>query len=114
MKKKFLLSTTIFAIIFSTQILSAQSIKPAPPPTGFQNKYETVNGIKIHYVIGGKGEPLLLIHGFGQNWFMWDRLMPELSKHFTIVAPDLLGVGESGKPKNGYEKKQWRPTCTGL
>lgn len=39
---------------------------------------------EIHYVIGGKSEPLLLVHGFGQNWFMWNRLLPDLSKHFTI------------------------------
>lgn len=83
----------------------AQTINPATPPKGFVHKYATVNGIKIHYVTGGKGEPLLLIHGFGQNWFMWNRIMPELSRHFTIIAPDLPGVGESGKPKDGYDKK---------
>jgi pimeloyl-ACP methyl ester carboxylesterase len=94
----------IIALLCCVQAI-AQSIKPAPPPPGFVNKYETVNGIRIHYVTGGKGAPLLLIHGFGQNWFMWNRLMPELSKHFTIVAPDLPGVGESSKPKDGYDKK---------
>jgi pimeloyl-ACP methyl ester carboxylesterase len=46
-----------------------------------------------------------LIHGFGQNWFMWNRLLPELSKHFTVIAPDLRGSGESGKPDSGYDKK---------
>ncbi len=105
MKKKCLLSTAIMVIFLSFQNASAQTIKPAVPPAGFVNKYATVNGIKIHYVMGGKGEPLLLIHGFGQNWFMWNRIMPELSKHFTIIAPDLPGVGESGKPKDGYDKK---------
>jgi pimeloyl-ACP methyl ester carboxylesterase len=64
-----------------------------------------VNGINIHYVIGGTGEPLVLIHGFGQNWYMWNRLLPELSKHFTVITPDLRGVGESGKPTGGYDKK---------
>ena len=83
----------------------AQSTKPASPPPGFEHKYANVNGVKIHYVTGGKGEPLLLVHGFGQNWFMWNRLMPELSKHFTIIAPDLRGVGESEKPPGGYDKK---------
>jgi pimeloyl-ACP methyl ester carboxylesterase len=82
-----------------------QSVKPASPPAGFKNSYATVNGVRIHYVIGGKGQPLLLVHGFGQNWYMWNRLLPELSKHFTIIAPDLRGVGESGKPASGYDKK---------
>lgn len=80
-------------------------IKPADPPANFKHETATVNGVKIHYVIGGKGDPLLLVHGFGQNWFMWNRLLPELSKHFTVIAPDLRGVGESDKPDGGYDKK---------
>src|SRR5882757_6396657 len=79
--------------------------EPASPPANFKSQMAEVNGIKIHYVIGGTGEPLVLVHGFGQNWYMWNRLLPELSKHFTVIAPDLRGVGESGKPKDGYSKK---------
>src|SRR5262249_16020860 len=77
---------------------AAQSPKPALPPSNFKSEMANVNGVNIHYVIGGQGEPLVLIHGFGQNWFMWNRILPELSKHFTIIAPDLRGVGESDKP----------------
>jgi alpha-beta hydrolase superfamily lysophospholipase len=84
---------------------TAKIPKPASPPKGFKHQYAMVNGVKIHYVIGGKGEPLLLVHGFGQNWYMWNLLLCELSKHFTVIAPDLRGVGESGKPAGGYDKK---------
>jgi pimeloyl-ACP methyl ester carboxylesterase len=90
------------------------SHEPAAPAAGFTHKYETVNGIKIHYVIGGTGEPLLLIHGFGQNWYMWNRILPELSKHFTVIAPDLPGLGESGKPDSGYDKKTMAASIHGL
>ncbi|WP_337966077.1 alpha/beta hydrolase [uncultured Flavobacterium sp.] len=79
--------------------------KPADPPANFKHETALVNGVKIHYVIGGKGDPLVLVHGFGQNWYMWNRLLPELSKHFTVIAPDLRGVGESDKPEGGYDKK---------
>lgn len=79
--------------------------KPAAPPPNFKHQTAIVNGINIHYVIGGEGEPLVLLHGFGQNWYMWNRLLPELSKHFTVIAPDLRGVGESDKPDSGYTKK---------
>jgi len=79
--------------------------EPANPPANFKHAYAEVNGVKIHYVIGGKGDPLVLVHGFGQNWYMWNRLLPELSKHFTVIAPDLRGVGESDKPEGGYDKK---------
>ena len=84
---------------------TVSSVLPANPPANFKHQTATVNGVNIHYVIGGQGEPLVLVHGFGQNWFMWNRLLPELSKHFTVIAPDLRGVGESAKTDSGYDKK---------
>jgi pimeloyl-ACP methyl ester carboxylesterase len=81
------------------------ALKPANPPSNFKHQLANVNGVTIHYVIGGTGDPLVLVHGFGQNWFMWNRLLPELSKHFTVIAPDLRGIGESSKPADGYDKK---------
>ncbi len=81
------------------------AIQPANPPANFKHATTKVNGVDIHYVIGGSGEPLVLLHGFGQNWYMWNRLLPEFSKHFTVIAPDLPGLGESGKPDSGYDKK---------
>jgi pimeloyl-ACP methyl ester carboxylesterase len=88
--------------------------EPASAPAGFTHKYETVGTVKIHYVIGGTGEPLVLLHGFGQNWYMWNRILPELSKHFTVIAPDLPGLGESGKPDSGYDKKTMSASIHGL
>lgn len=96
----------LVTLLFSVLIVNVfAAVAPASPPSNFKHQYATVNSVKIHYVIGGKGEPLLLIHGFGQNWYMWNRLLPELSKHYTVIAPDMRGVGESGKPASGYDKK---------
>lgn len=92
-------------MLFTAFMGSVMAAIPANPPSNFKHQYATVNGVKLHYVIGGKGAPLLLVHGFGQNWYMWNRLLPELSKHFTVIAPDMRGVGESGKTKGGYDKK---------
>jgi pimeloyl-ACP methyl ester carboxylesterase len=89
----------------AVEIKKTDSVVVANPPAGFKHAYATVNGVKIHYVTGGSGDPLVLLHGFGQNWYMWNRLLPELSKHFTIVAPDLRGMGESEKTDSGYDKK---------
>ena len=89
----------------TTVLATQETAKPAAPPSNFKHQTANVNGVNIHYVIGGEGEPLVLIHGFGQNWFMWNRLLPELSKHFTVIAPDLRGMGESDKPAGGYDKK---------
>ncbi|MBT2560641.1 alpha/beta hydrolase [Pedobacter sp. ISL-68] len=105
----FVIGAIYFLLIMFTTSANARfastAVKAANPPAGFKHQYANVNGVKIHYVIGGKGAPLLLVHGFGQNWFMWNRLLPELSKHFTVIAPDLRGVGESAKPAGGYDKK---------
>jgi pimeloyl-ACP methyl ester carboxylesterase len=89
----------------SAELKKTDSAEPANPPSNFKHQYTNVNGVKIHFVIGGSGEPLVLLHGFGQNWYMWNRLLPELSKHFTVIAPDIRGMGESDKPDSGYDKK---------
>ncbi len=103
----------LFALIFITDTASSQ-MAPARPPANFKSLTASVNGIKIHYVIGGTGEPLVLLHGFGQNWYMWNRLLPEFSKHFTVIAPDLPGLGESGRPASGYDKKTLAADIHGL
>jgi pimeloyl-ACP methyl ester carboxylesterase len=92
----------------------SKTTAPAAAPAGFKHATMVVNGIKIHYVIGGKGAPLVLIHGFGQNWYMWNRLLPAFSKHFTVIAPDLPGLGESDKPESGYDKKTLAADIHGL
>jgi pimeloyl-ACP methyl ester carboxylesterase len=96
----------VLVLLFAVLAANVSAVIPAAnPPANFKHQYAVVNGVRIHYVIGGKGEPLLLVHGFGQNWYMWNRLLPELSKHFTVIAPDMRGVGESAKPAGGYDKK---------
>ena len=97
------LLAALLLMVLTVNAIAADA--PANPPANFKHQYATVNGVKLHYVIGGKGEPLLLVHGFGQNWYMWNRLLPELSKHFTVIAPDMRGVGESAKTAAGYDKK---------
>jgi pimeloyl-ACP methyl ester carboxylesterase len=95
----------IVSALLQNSALYAQVIKPAQPPAGFESRYAKVNGITLHYVTGGKGEPLVLIHGFGENWYVWNRLLPILGEHFTVIVPELRGVGESDKPEGGYNKK---------
>ena len=64
----------------------------------FERKYQAVNGINIHYRIGGKGPPLLLLHGHPQTHVMWHKVAGQLAEHFTVVAADLRGYGDSDKP----------------
>ncbi|MEZ2129644.1 MULTISPECIES: alpha/beta hydrolase [unclassified Sinorhizobium] len=64
-----------------------------------------VNGIRMHYVTCGQGEPLLLLHGTPKTSYYWAKLMPLLTEHFTVVAPDLRGFGYTDKPpaEEGYD-----------
>lgn len=62
----------------------------------------SVNGSAVHYVRGGQGPALVLLHGFPQDWYEWRRVMPRLSEHFTVLAVDLPGVGGSAPPADGY------------
>jgi pimeloyl-ACP methyl ester carboxylesterase len=63
------------------------------------------NGVQIHYVIGGHGNPVVLLHGWPETWYEWRHVMPTLAKNFTIIAPDLPGLGDSSKPSTGYDGK---------
>jgi pimeloyl-ACP methyl ester carboxylesterase len=71
---------------------------------GIQDRFAAVDGIKIHYLIAGRGEPIMLLHGYAQNSHMWRPLIAELAKTNTVIAPDLRGFGQSAKPPQGYDK----------
>jgi pimeloyl-ACP methyl ester carboxylesterase len=74
-------------------------------PSGFRKSDAEVNGTRIHYIIGGKGSPVVLLHGYAETSHMWNPLMPLLAKNHTVIAPDLRGAGDSSKPEFGYDKK---------
>lgn len=69
----------------------------------FSHHTARVNDVRLHYVIGGRGEPMVLLHGWPQTWYAWRNLMPALAEHYTVIAPDLRGFGESDKPLTGYD-----------
>ncbi|MZQ85343.1 alpha/beta fold hydrolase [Paenibacillus sp. 5J-6] len=72
---------------------------------GFHNGTKTVNGIKLHYVEGGKGEPLFLLPGWPETWYEYRKIMPELAKYYHVYSIDIRGMGSSDKPTTGYDKK---------
>jgi pimeloyl-ACP methyl ester carboxylesterase len=76
-----------------------------PAPAGFRSEYAQVNGVRLHYWIGGSGTPVVLLHGYAQTSHMWRPVMPLLAQHHTVIVPDLRGAGDSGKPESGYDKK---------
>ncbi len=64
-----------------------------------------VNGIRLHYVTAGCGDPIVLLHGFPETHYAWRKVMPGLAEHYTVIAPDLRGCGDSDRPGSGYDKQ---------
>ena len=61
------------------------------------------NGVRLHYVTAGAGDPVVLLHGWPQTWRTWKDVIPVLAEQFTVIAPDLRGLGASAKPDRGYD-----------
>ena len=70
----------------------------------YEHRTAMVNGIRLHYVTAGSGDPIVLLHGWPQTWYEWKDIIPALAKSHTVIVPDLRGAGLSDKPKNGYDK----------
>ena len=99
---------TFVAIALCAATVGAMTVAApaaAQEKPGIQSRVAEVNGLKIHYLTAGKGEPIILLHGYAQTSHMWRPLMPELAKTHTVIAPDLRGFGQSAKPRQGYDKK---------
>ncbi len=95
------------AIISATLLLASSALlaESSTVPTGFAERSTEVNGVRLHYLIGGDGSPVVLLHGYAETSHMWLPVMPLLAKSHTVIVPDLRGAGGSDKPESGYDKK---------
>jgi pimeloyl-ACP methyl ester carboxylesterase len=80
----------------------AELIKHFP---GFTNHYATVNGVRLHYVAGGSGQPLVCLPGWPQTWYSYHPIAAGLAQHYRVIIVDIRGMGSSDKPSAGYDKK---------
>jgi len=97
------LSLTVFGfLIFLSSALSAQA--DAPEKTVSARDTE-VDGVKLHYMTAGHGTPLILLHGYAETSLMWKPIIPLLAERFTVIAPDLPGIGDSAIPPDGLDMK---------
>ncbi|GGV38219.1 alpha/beta fold hydrolase [Streptomyces spectabilis] len=71
----------------------------------FTSAHAEVNGVRLHYVAGGSGDPLVLLGGWPQTWWQFHKVMPALARRYRVIAVDLRGMGGSAKPESGYDKK---------
>jgi pimeloyl-ACP methyl ester carboxylesterase len=100
---KTLLAAALFVILFAVSF-------PAKAGADAGGKAITshtaeVDGMKLHYLIAGHGPAVILLHGYTQTSLMWKPLIPQPAEKFTVIAPDLPGIGDSGIPKDGLDMK---------
>lgn len=69
----------------------------------FEHHTAPIKDIKLHYVRAGQGDPVVLLHGWPQNWACWKHVIPGLGRTNTVIAPDLRGLGASSKADSGYD-----------
>ncbi len=88
-------------------IAAAAASRSDPNLAGFEHRFELVDGIRLHYVVGGRpdGETVVLLAGFPQSWYAWRRVIPLLASAYRVVAVDLPGQGDSDRPAGGYDTR---------
>lgn len=86
---------------FSTAI----SAKAYEAPESVVSRTAEVDGVKLHYLTAGTGPAVILLHGYTQTSRMWRSIIPLLADKFTVIAPDLPGIGDSEIPKDGLDMK---------
>lgn len=120
MRKHYLVGVALLAALSGVLPVTADASPPAVdatarPPAGFaEHKIDMGGGVHINFVEGGQGRTLALIHGYPQSWYEWHKVMPELARHYHVIAPDLRGAGGSDAPATGYDKKTMAADIHGL
>ncbi len=82
----------IFCTTFSARAFAAETVA---------SRTAEVDGLKLHYLTAGHGPAVILLHGYAETSLMWKPIIPKLAERFTVIAPDLPGIGDSAIPKNG-------------
>jgi len=99
---RFCMSSVAFglALLFAVVSTSAR-----PREEAIASRTAEIDGVKLHYLTVGKGPAVILLHGYTQTSRMWKPIFPLLAEKFTVIAPDLPGIGDSEIPANGLDMK---------
>ena len=94
------LGLAVFGPLFFSTASSSKAYGEAADETIVSRTAE-IDGIKLHYMTAGQGTPLILLHGYAETSLMWKPIIPVLAERFTVIAPDLPGIGDSDIPADG-------------
>jgi len=93
----------ILARLFCAALFMLSAAVPARADAP-QSQFAEVNGVRLHYLSAGKGDPVILLHGYTESSHMWLPLIAQLARDHLVIAPDLRGFGQSGLPPGPYTK----------
>jgi pimeloyl-ACP methyl ester carboxylesterase len=99
-----LLMLAVFGPLFLTTAFSPKAYGQTTDEMIIARSTE-IDGVKLHYLTTGHGMPLILLHGYAETSLMWKPIIPVLAKRFTVIAPDLPGIGDSDIPADGLDMK---------
>ncbi len=102
--KRILPGLALFAPLFLFSASSSNAYGQAADEAIVSRTAE-IDGVKLHYLTAGHGTPLVLLHGYAETSLMWKPIIPVLAKRFTVIAPDLPGIGDSDIPGDGLDMK---------
>ena len=94
-----------WAVIFCLLLAVSLAANAHAATEAIASKTAEVDGLKLHYLTSGHGPAVILLHGYTQTSRMWRPIIPLLADKFTVIAPDLPGIGDSGIPKAGLDLK---------
>jgi pimeloyl-ACP methyl ester carboxylesterase len=101
--KVFFVLAILGLLLFSASFPAA-AFADTPDKT-FVSRTAEIDGVKLHYTTGGHGPVVILLHGYAETSRMWTPILPVLGEKFTVIAPDLPGIGDSGIPADGLDMK---------
>jgi pimeloyl-ACP methyl ester carboxylesterase len=78
---------------------------PFPEVPGVRHRYVQAGDLRMHVAEAGEGDPLVLLHGWPQHWYLWRDVIPRLAPHAHVVCPDLRGFGWTDAPESGYDRE---------
>ncbi|RYE34295.1 MAG: alpha/beta hydrolase [Hyphomicrobiales bacterium] len=94
------------ALTLGALALAAPATAQVPDfPASFKTQEIATNGATIHVRVGGQGPAVVLLHGYGETGDMWAPMAADLARNYTVVVPDLRGLGLSSKPASGFDKR---------
>ena len=115
MKRTFRAFAWMFVVSLATILAACSAAAGAgTDDKAIASRTEEVDGLRLHYLTAGKGPAVILLHGYAETSRMWRPILPVLAERFTVIAPDLPGIGDSAIPADGLDMKSAAMRIHGL